>query len=383
MKILQIISSIDPKGGGVIESVKQLTAVHLSMGHQVEICSQDAPSDELVINSNIKIHAVGPVKGTYGYNPILVKWLKNNAHIYDVVIVNGLWQYIGLAVWRALAGSNIPYYVFTHGMLDPWFKKTYPLKHLKKSLYWHWAENRVLRDARKVLFTCEEEKLLARNSFKLYKVNESVTSIGVSAPPKNSTELVTKFLYQFPLTQDKRIALYLSRIHVKKGCDLLIEAFAKVAKQDETLHLVIAGPDQTGWVSKLQAQAHDLGISDRITWPGMLQGDLKWGAFYAAEVFVLPSHQENFGIVVAEALACGTPVLISNKVNIWREIETDGAGLVANDNITGTDDLFKGWLSMSKEDFALMQANTTRCFQKRFHVYQAAEKLIEIIKESK
>ena len=155
MKILHVISSINPKGGGVIESVNQLSAVHLSMGHQVEICSQDAPNAEWVKHSKIKTHALGPVKGIYGYNPNLVKWLRSNAHSYDAVIVNGLWQYIGLAVWRTLAGSNTPYYVFTHGMLDPWFKTTYPLKHLKKCLYWPWAEYRVLRDARRVIFTCE------------------------------------------------------------------------------------------------------------------------------------------------------------------------------------------------------------------------------------
>jgi glycosyltransferase involved in cell wall biosynthesis len=103
----------------------------------------------------------------------------------------------------------------------------------------------------------------------------------------------------------------------------------------------------------------------------------------AAEVFVLPSHQENFGIVVAESLACGKPVLISNKVNIWREIEADGAGLVADDTQAGADDLFNRWLSMSTEEFTAMQAKTFPCFQKRFHVEKAAERLLEIIRESK
>ena len=111
----------------------------------------------------------------------------------------------------------------------------------------------------------------------------------------------------------------------------------------------------------------------------MLQGELKWGAFYAAEVFVLPSHQENFGIVVAEALACGKPVLISHKVNIWREIVADGAGLMAEDTQAGTDELLQRWLAMSADDFAVMQAKTIPCFQKRFHVQRAAERLLEIL----
>lgn len=381
MRILHVIPSVNPKSGGPIEGVNQMSEVHRALGVTVEICSLDAPDEAWVINSKVKVHALGPVTGTYGYSRELVPWLKAHAHEYDAVIVNGLWQYVGFAVWRALAGKETPYFVFSHGMLDPWFKRTYPIKHLKKWLYWPWAEYRVLRDARRVIFTCEDEKLLARESFWLYKANEAVTSFGVSNPPVKGEELAAKFLAQYPQLQGKRLALYLSRIHVKKGCDLLIEAFAKAAKQDESLHLVMAGPDQIGWVPKLQAQAEKLGIAHRVTWPGMLQGEMKWGAFYAAEVFVLPSHQENFGIVVAEALACGKPVLISNKVNIWREIEADGAGLVADDTQAGTDDLFNRWLSTREEDFSAMQAKTFPCFQTRFHVQRAAERLLEVIRE--
>ncbi len=383
MRILHVISSVDPKSGGVVEGVNQLGILHLSMGHKVEICSQDDPNSEWVKHSNILIHALGPVRGVFGYNHNLVPWLKAHAHEFDAVIVNGLWQYIGFAVWRALAGTDTPYFVFTHGMLGPWFKKTYPLKHLKKWLYWPWAEYWVLRGARRVIFTCEDEKILARESFWLYKANEAVTAFGVSTPPANGDELAAKFMVQFPQLRGKRIALYLSRIHVVKGCDLLLEAFAKVAKQDINLHLVMAGPDKTGWLPKLQAQAEALGIANRISWPGMLQGDMKWGAFNSSEVFCLPSHHENFGIVVAEALACGIPVLISNKVNIWHEIEADGAGLVADDTQAGTDELLRRWLSMSSEAFAAMKSKTIPCFQKRFHVQLAAERLLEIIRESK
>lgn len=382
MKLLRVIPSADPQSGGPIEGVNQQSAYLFAMGVLVEICSLDAPDAEWVLKSKIKVHAMGATPG-YGFNKHLVPWLKANAHQYDAIIVEGLWQYPGLAVWRALASTSIPYYVFTHGMLDPWFKYTYPLKHVKKWLYWPWAEYRVLRDARRVIFTCEEEKLLARKSFWLYKVKEVVTAFGVSTPPANGEELTMKFLAQYPQLKGKRLALYLSRIHVKKGCDLLIQAFAKVAMQDASLHLVMAGPDQTGWIPKLQAQAEALGIAHRITWPGMLQGDMKWGAFYAAEVFVLPSHQENFGIVVAEALACGKPVLISNKVNIWREIEAEGAGLVEDDTQAGADALLHRWLSMSSEAFSTMKSKTIPCFQNRFHVQRAAERLLEIIRESK
>ena len=382
MKILHVISSTNPKGGGPIEGVKQLRLPFEGMDVEMEIACCDAPDAPWLAKSGLAtVHALGPSNGKYAYTSRLLPWLRTNASRYDAVIVNGIWQYHSFAVRQALAGTGVPYFVFTHGMLDPWFKHTYPLKHLKKWLYWPLGEYPVLRDARAVIFTCEDERLLARKSFWLYRANEAVTSYGTSSPPANGNELAQRFVGAHPHLQGKRIVLFLSRIQEKKGCDLLVEAFAKVAMTDESLHLVMAGPDQAGWASTLREQAEKLGIAERISWPGMLQGDDKWGAFYAAEVFCLPSHQENFGIVVAEALACGKPVLISNKVNIWREIEIDGAGLVAEDTVRGTTQSLERWLAMSAQEFDLMKAQTTTCFENRFHVQRAAERLLEIIEK--
>ena len=104
--------------------------------------------------------------------------------------------------------------------------------------------------------------------------------------------------------------------HPKKGCDLLIEAFARVASLDPTIQLVMAGPGEPPeWAEQLKQRTRELGLAERITWTGMLKGHAKWIAC-AAEVFVLPTHQENFGIAITEALACGTPVLITCRVNI-------------------------------------------------------------------
>jgi glycosyltransferase involved in cell wall biosynthesis len=114
----------------------------------------------------------------------------------------------------------------------------------------------------------------------------------------------------------------------------------------------------------------------------MLSGDLKWGAYHAAEAFMLPSHQENFGIVVAEALACGIPTLISNKVNIWREIEIDGAGIIADDTLDGTIALFEKWLEMDTAAQALMRQKTITCFESRFEMGKAAQNLMDVVSES-
>ena len=380
MKILRIIPSIDPRGGGPMEGARQIDAVLVTRGVQVEVATLDTPGAGAFLQDYpTTVHALGPSKGRFRYNPRLVSWLRTNHARFNAVIVDGLWQYHGLGAWRALAGTGTPYFVFTHGMLDPWFKHTYPLKHLKKWLYWPWAEYRLLRDARAVLFTCEEERRLARESFWLYRCNEVVTSFGTAAPPPRDDAAVERFITQHPELRGKRLFLFLSRIHEKKGCDLLINAFAKVAGNNPFLHLVMAGPDQTGWAAELKQQAQTLGIADRITWPGMLQGDDKWGAFHAAEVFCLPSHQENFGIVVAEALACGKPVLISDKVNIWREIAADGAGIVRPDSVEGTVDALRTWLALTPEEQDRMRDSGRRCFENRYRIERVATNLVDII----
>ena len=382
MKTLHVIPSIDPKGGGPIEGLTNITRELKSQGHSPEILSLDMPDVPWVKNFSIPVHTLGPSYTGYLYCPKLVPWLKKHAHEYDAIIVNGIWQYPSFGVWHALKDSSTPYFNFTNGMLDPWFRYEYPLKHLKKWLYWPWGQYPVLRDAKGVFFTCEEEKILARESFWLYKCNEIVVSYGAARPPANGPELKATFLTKFPELKSKKIALFLSRIHEKKGCDVLIEAFAKVAYQDSNLHLVIAGPDQVGLKPILEQQIASFGIENKVTWTGMLQGDLKWGAFYVSDVFVLPSHQENFGIVVAESLACGKPVLISNKVNIWREIEKDSAGFVAPDTVEGTVQNFDRWLKLDKVSYEKLCENAKSSYEARFTIKKVVENLLKTIQEA-
>jgi len=381
MKILHIIASINPKDGGPMEGIRQRGLRLREMGHQVEVLTLDDPASNFIASYGLAVFALGPSKGRYQYNAKLVPWLLSHAREYDAVFINGLWQYNSFGAWRALHRIKIPYFVFTHGMLDPWFKYTYPLKHLKKWLYWPWAEYRVLRDATAIFFTCEEERILARQSFWLYKASEEVISYGTKTPPSDSETLSEIFYSSYPNLRKKRILLFLSRIHEKKGCDILIEAFAKVATLDTTLHLVMAGPNQNVLQEKLQALVQSLDIVDRVTWTGMLQDDIKWGAFYASEAYVLSSHQENFGISVAEALGCGIPVLISDKVNIWREIEADGAGIVNPDTLAGTEKTLKEWLMMDETKRQKMGANAIRCFRRRFTVEAMANSFVTAIEK--
>jgi glycosyltransferase involved in cell wall biosynthesis len=172
----------------------------------------------------------------------------------------------------------------------------------------------------------------------------------------------------------------MGRLHPKKGCDLLLDAFAVTLARDPAWHLVMAGPDPAGWSAQLRAQAAALGIAGRVTWPGMLSGALKWGAICAAEVFVLPSHQENFGIAVVEALACGRPALISHPVNIWREIDQAQAGLVAEDSAEGTRELLDRWHQVPLAEHAGYRARARACFQQHFHIDASAARVLDAIR---
>ena len=374
VRILHVIHSVDPRGGGPIEGIRQLSAPMLAEGHHVEIMSLDAPGTAW--DGALPFHPIGRGRGgySYGYAPGVVDWFVRHADHYDVTLVNGLWQFGGLAVWRAAQKTGRPYGVFTHGMLDPWFKRRYPLKHLKKWLYWPWGEYRVLRDAAAVFFTCEQERRDARESFWLYRCNEDVLGFGIAPPPRDAAAQLAAFHEKFPELTGKRLLLFLGRVHEKKGCEMLLRAFARTHSD---LHLIMAGPADDAYAESLKRLAGEPALAGRVTWTGMIQGDLKWGAFRAAEAFVLPSHQENFGISVVEALACERPVLISDKVNIWREITADGAGLSDDDTPEGTHRLLARWLALRPEERNAMQTRTRACFEKHFQAEGVARHLIE------
>ena len=373
-----MVRTLDPSAGGVARAVLLLSDALVAAGYEVEIVSLDLPDSPWLAETKLKGRALGASQSTYGYSPSLLPWLHEEGGRFDRVVVNGLWQYHSFAAWRRYAGSPIPYYVFPHGMLDPWFKRTYPFKHIKKWLYWPWAEYRVLRDAAAALFTSEQERLLARESFWLYRCREVVVNLGTVAPKVDGSSAREDFYRACPALRGKNFLLFLGRLHEKKGCEELIRAFAAfrdASPAGNELRLVLAGPcTDENYLQRLQRLTGELfpnGNTAAVTFPGMLTGNLKWGAFAAAEAFVLPSHQENFGIAVVEALACGVPVLISNQVNIWREIVEDGCGYAENDDLAGTRRLLERWAASSPAQRAQMSALAGCCFAERFEINHA------------
>jgi glycosyltransferase involved in cell wall biosynthesis len=394
MVILHVILTVNPEFGGPIEGIMTSADILRAQGCDREILSLDAPSDPWVQSCRMQVHALGIRHPAfrklrrilpwlrYGYTPHFVPWLKANARRYDAIIVNGLWNYSSFGAWRALRNSDIRYFVYPHGMLDPYFNRIQPIKSRAKQLLWWMSEGRLIANAVGVLFVTEEERQLARHSFWPYRAKDRVVPYGIKDVTGDPKAQEAAFRIALPNLAKRDFILYLSRIHPKKGCDLLIEAFAAVAEKDPTLDLVMAGPDSVGWMKKLQDLAAARGVADRIHWPGMLSGDLKWGAFYAASAFILPSHQENFGIVVAEAMACGKPVLTTFKVNTWREVRDSGAGLVANDDLEGITELLEKFVGLPVEERQMIGARARKGFTEKFDIGSLAPQLIEALRTS-
>jgi glycosyltransferase involved in cell wall biosynthesis len=371
-RVLHVIFSMSPRDGGPPEGVRQLASNYKAIGDEMEVVTLDDPKSAFLAAFDFPVHALGPPLVKYGLSRRLVRWLRANVRRFDLVVINGVWLFPAVAAWRAAISAGVPYVVFTHGALDIFFKKRYPLKHLKKMLYWP-LQYRVLREATAVLFTSESERDSALASFWPNSWKSLVIPYGTNKPTGNPPEQCAAFYASVPQLQGKRFLLFLSRIHEKKGCDLLIDAFGAVAQSSPDLHLAIAGPDQVGLQAKLERQAQALGIADRVHWPGMLSGDVKFGAFYAAEAFILPSHQENFGIAVAEALACGRPVLISDQINIWQDIVKDNVGYVEPDTLEGTRHLLERWLATPEEERRAMEHRAVATFNERYSLRRSAE----------
>ena len=379
MRILHIVGSINPAAGGPTEAIRMIIR-YRPPGYEAEVVTLDSADSPFLREFPFEVHAIGNRKKSW-YSPRLIPWLVKNRDRFDGIIVHGLWEFTGLATLLAVAGHK-PFLVFTHGMLDPYFKRRYPLKHVKKWIYWILAQYWVLRAASRVMFTTELERNLATKTFWLWHWNPMVVSYGADPQMPDIDELVPAFYERCPeLNVDdagRSYLLFLSRIHPKKGCDLLLQAFAAVAPAHPKLHLIMAGPDATGMRQDLQSIVDHAGLADRVHWPGMLQGDAKWGAFAVSDAFVLPSHQENFGIAVAEALACGRPVLISDQINIAPEIEADGCGIVEHDTLEGTIHLLERWLALNPEEREAMQQQAKITFSRRYDMRRNSALILRI-----
>jgi glycosyltransferase involved in cell wall biosynthesis len=187
------------------------------------------------------------------------------------------------------------------------------------------------------------------------------------------------FLRNHPQLKERRYFLYLGRLVKVKGCDTLIDAFAKVKDVDPKMHLVFAGPDQDGWQEELQRMANHRQLSERVHFTGMLDYTNRWGAIANAECMVLSSHHENFSYSTVEGLACGKPSLLSSQVGIWQNVVDCGAGLAAEDNSDDFARILKQWMLFDSIEKSIMSQRARQCFIENFELKQSIQYLLSVL----
>ena len=384
MRIIHVVDRMDPKAGGVCQAIRMIIE-SLSHGNTTnEVVSVDDP--EMRFTDSFKIMALGPAENPWQYSKKLFPWLINNLVNYDIVIVHGLWQYYGCATYKALKNfkERKPLlYTMPHGMLDPYFQNApdRKFKSIRNRIYWEVVEKHIINNSDAIFYTCETEMKLAKLPFKAFEPKlEKVVGLGIKSPPQCTTQMLDEFYRKVGLTKDDEFILFLGRIHTKKGIDLLIKAYLKLLDRREMPKLVIAGPGLESNCGRLIMEiiAERPEFESYFIFPGMLKDGLKWGAFYACDAFILPSHQENFGIATVEALACGKAVLISNQVNIFKEIQEHNAGLVECDTLEGVSILIERWISTPKKSRDLIANNARYCYKKLFQYQKVGKRIFEI-----
>ncbi len=377
LRILQIIGSLDPRDGGTVECVRQLAIALARAGHVVEVATCDAPDAKWLASSPFRVHALGPAAGRYSYTRRLAPWLRRSGGDYDAWIVHGLWQYPGLAASRIARGMRVPYFVYAHGMLDPWTRRQ-PLKCLKKVAYWIAAERAVLANAAGVVFMCEEEARLAARFLPGSKWRAVVANLGIEDPPTPGEVEVDSLRASLGIEAGTDVLLFLGRIHPKKGLDLLLRALALRRDADRTI-LLVAGEGEARYVASLKALAARLGLESRVRWAGPLYGRAKWAAFAAADLFVLSSHIENLGIALVESLAMAKPVCTTRGVNIHDVLERYEAGIVCRADERDLARALSAWSRMGATERAALARNARRCYEREFRLGSGPSRLVEAL----
>jgi glycosyltransferase involved in cell wall biosynthesis len=260
----------------------------------------------------------------YTFSWPLGAWLARHIAEFDLVHIHALFSYATLpaAFWSSRRG--VPYIVRPLGTLNDWGMKN--RRPWLKRLSFRFIESRVMRNAARIHYTSDQERMEAEKQL----VGAPAAVIPNALPDRLSAPPAGGFRARYPQLNGRRVVLFLSRLDAKKGLDLLLPAFARVRQQMPDTALVVAGNGNPEFVTRLKAEAACLGIEPDVIWPGFLEGDEKGAALADADVFVLPSYSENFGIAVAEAMAAGLPVVVSDHVGIHGEIARAQAGLVVS-----------------------------------------------------
>jgi glycosyltransferase involved in cell wall biosynthesis len=335
MNILHVIPAVAPHYGGPSQAVIEMCRALQHAGLTVDLCTTDADGDgqlpvELdkpTLYRGVRTHFFRRDRSeAFKFSRSLARWLDNNVARYDIVHIHAVFSHATYAAARACQRQQIPYIVRPLGTLEPWSMQQ---KRPRKMLAWHLLFRRVLRRAAAVHYTTRQERELTEQSLNLSK--------GVTIPNGVDEALLAvestgKFRKQHGIPTDATVVLCLSRLHPKKGIDLLLEVFLNLQTQGKFApwHLVVAGDGEPGYVDQLRGIVRGTAAESSVHWTGWLEGDAKFAALAEANLFVLNSFQENFGIGAVEAMACGTPVLLSRQVGLATDVAEHGAGWIVD-----------------------------------------------------
>jgi glycosyltransferase involved in cell wall biosynthesis len=335
MRILHVIPALAPRFGGPPKVVMEMCRELAKRGEQVAIYTTnfDGPGT-LKVPLRQRARDESGVEVTYfpvyphRYYTLsfpLALALKRNVSDYDIVHIHSLYRFATTAAAYYCRKYSVPYVMQPHGTLDPFMFRRH---RLRKSLYEALFDRPDLEKASAVHFTTQEELELARAA--KFTLKGEVVPLGVTVEKIDRKKAIKEFYSKWPDLEGKRIILFLGRLNFKKGLDLLVRAFANLCRMRNDIHLFIAGPDDEGYGGQVRKWLQEEGVFAQATFSGMILGSEKAAAFAASDVFVLPSYSENFGVAVVEALGSGLPIVISNRVNIWREVAQADAGIVIN-----------------------------------------------------
>lgn len=361
LKIVHYTPSIDRAWGGT-SMYMQLLVKELGILVDLHIASHSS-ENELQME-NCQVHYIPQWKKTYAMKHEWHKLLlKLNP---DVIHINGCWtpSCALLQRWAQMLGYKVA--LTPHGMLEPWIMARHYYTRKLPAL-WFYQKSAIIK-ADYLHATAESEK---QNLLNL-GWNKQIAVIANGVDVEN---IEMKSTWK----RNKEI-LFLSRIHVKKGLNFLIEAIAKLKAQMQGYVVRIAGEGDEVYINELRTLITQLGVNDIIHFEGGVYGNRKWDLFRQADLFVLPTHSENFGIVVAEALACGTPVITTTGTP-WSELKSEQCGWWTEIGTKGTVQALKDFLALEEEVLEKMGRNGRRLVEKKYSERKVAEQFVELYKK--
>ncbi|MFM6354451.1 MAG: hormogonium polysaccharide biosynthesis glycosyltransferase HpsP [Planktothrix sp.] len=356
MKILQIIPSISLVYGGPSQMVRGLSTALAKLGIDVTILTTNANGDsgqapldvplDQPVNENgyqVRYFPCSPFR-RYKFSLDLLNWLKTHASEYDLAHIHALFSPVSSAAATVARSQKLPYILRPLGTLDP--ADLNKKKQLKK-LYAALLERPNIAGASAIHFTSHEEARISERFG--VKTNDLIIPLGVTLPELTKTP--EAILSHLEIQPNVPIILFLSRIEPKKGLDILIPALEKVLATGLNFQFILAGsnPQDPEYETKIKQQIQSSALAEKTIISGFVTGEIKTALLTKADLFVLPSYYENFGIAVAEAMAVGTPVIISKGIYIWEDVETAEAGWVGNGTIDEISSLIETALTNPQE----------------------------------